>query len=107
VDGLVQAPGLSGISKPAVPKLREDIDERVTAFLERPPQGGWPHLWLDATCLRRRGGGRTVSVAAVIAAAVDAEGRREVVGLHIGPSEAETFWATFLRSAWSGAASRT
>jgi putative transposase len=55
-------------------------------------------LWLDATYLRQREGGRIVSVAVIIAVACDAEGRRVIVGLHIGPSEAETFWATFLKS---------
>jgi putative transposase len=98
VDELVQAMGLSGISKSTVSKLCKDIDERVTGFLERPLEGEWPHLWLDATYLKVRDGGRIVSVAAIIAVAVDAEGRREIVGLHLGPSEAETFWATFLRS---------
>ena len=98
VDDLVQAMGLSGISKSSVSKLCRDIDERVGAFLERPLTGEWPYLWLDATYLRQREGGRIVSVAAIIAVAVDAEGRREIVGLHIGPSEAETFWATFLKS---------
>jgi transposase-like protein len=98
VDELVQAMGLSGISKSTVSKLCRDIDERVTAFLDRPLQGEWPYLWLDATYLRQREGGRIVSVAAIIAVACDAEGRRQIVGLHIGPSEAETFWATFLKS---------
>ena len=98
VDELVQAMGLSGISKSTVSKLCRDIDERVTAFLDRPLQGEWPYLWLDATYLRQREGGRIVSVAAIIAVACDAEGRREIVGLHIGPSEAETFWASFLKS---------
>src|SRR5690348_8647836 len=98
VDELVQAMGLSGISKSTVSKLCKDIDERVAGFLERPLEGEWPHLWLDATYLKVRDGGRIVSVAAIIAVAVDAEGRREIVGLHLGPSEAETFWATFLRS---------
>ena len=60
--------------------------------------GEWPYLWLDATYLKVRDGGRIVSVAAITAVAVDDEGRREIVGLHLGPSEAETFWATFLRS---------
>jgi hypothetical protein len=55
-------------------------------------------LWLDATYLRQREGGRIVSVAAIIAVACDAEGRREIVGLHVGPSEAQTFWALFLKS---------
>ena len=98
VDDLVQAMGLTGISKSTVSKLCEEIDERVSAFLERRIDGEWPYLWLDATYLRQREGGRIVSVAAIIAVACDAEGRREIIGLHIGPSEAETFWATFLRS---------
>jgi putative transposase len=98
VDDLVQAMGLSGISKSTVSKLCRDIDERVGAFLDRPLAGEWPYLWLDATYLRQREGGRIVSVAAITAVACDAEGRREIVGLHIGPSEAETFWATFLKS---------
>src|SRR4029078_4365260 len=98
VDDLVQAMGLSGISKSTVSKLCKDIDERVNAFLARPLEGEWPYLWLDAIYLKGREGGRIVSVAAIIAVAVDSEGRREIVGLHLGPSEAETFWATFLRS---------
>src|SRR6188508_3529142 len=98
VDELVQAMGLSGISKSQVSKLCKDIDERVTAFLDRPLTGEWPYLWLDATYLKQREGGRVVSVAAIIAVAVDTEGKREIVGLHIGPSEAETFWSGFLKS---------
>jgi putative transposase len=98
VDDLVQAMGLAGISKPTVSKLCKEIDERVNAFLDRPLEGERPYLWLDATYLRQREGGRIVSVAAIIAVAVDTEGRREIVGLHIGPSEAETFWSTFLKS---------
>jgi transposase-like protein len=97
VDDLVQAMGLTGISKSQVSKLCKDIDERVGAFLERPLDGEWPYLWLDATYLKVREGGRIVSVAAIVAVAVRTDGRREIVGLHIGPSEAETFWATFLK----------
>ena len=98
VDDLVQAMGLSGISKSTVSKLCKDIDDRVHAFLDRPLSGDWPYLWLDATYLKQREGGRIVSVAAIIAVAVDNEGKREIVGLHIGPSEAEAFWSGFLRS---------
>ena len=97
VDELVQAMGMSGISKSSVSKLCKDIDERVNAFLKRPLSGEWPYLWLDATYLKVREGGRIVSVAAIIAVAVTTEGKREIVGLHIGPSEAEPFWTTFLR----------
>jgi transposase-like protein len=97
VDELAQAMGLAGIDKSRVSRLCKEIDERVTAFLERPLEGEWPYLWLDATYLKVREGGRIVSVAAIIAVAVDTEGRREIVGLHLGPSEAETFWTTFLK----------
>jgi transposase-like protein len=97
VDELAQAMGLAGIDKSRVSRLCKEIDERVNAFLERPLEGEWPYLWLDATYLKVRDGGRIVSVAAIIAVAVDTEGRREIVGLHLGPSEAETFWATFLK----------
>ena len=92
VDELVQAMGLSGISKSQVSKLCKDIDERVNAFLNRPIDGDWPYLWLDATYLKVREGGRIVSVAAIIAVAANTDGRREIIGLGIGPSEAETFW---------------
>ena len=98
VDDLVQAMGLSGISKSQVSKLCKEIDERVRAFLDRPIEGEWPYLWLDATYVKVREGGRIVSVAAIIAVAANTDGRREIIGLGIGPSEAETFWATFLKS---------
>ncbi len=98
VDDLVQAMGLAGISKSTVSKLCKDIDDRVDAFLDRPLTGDWPYLWLDATYLKQREGGRIVSVAAIIAVAANTDGKREIVGLHIGPSEAETFWSTFLKS---------
>jgi transposase-like protein len=97
VDELVQAMGMSGISKSSVSKLCKEIDERVGVFLRRPLDGEWPYLWLDATYLKVREGGRIVSVAAIVAVAVTTDGKREIVGLHIGPSEAEPFWTTFLR----------
>src|SRR5437660_11092262 len=97
VDYLVQAMGLAGISKSQVSKLCKEIDERVNAFLDRPLEGEWPYLWLDATYLKVRDGGRIVSVAAIIAMAVSSDGRREIVGLGIGPSEAEPFWSGFIK----------
>src|SRR5271157_4860349 len=98
VDELVQAMGLSGISKSQVSKLCKDIDERVGAFLDRPIEGEWPYLWLDATYVKARQDGRIVSVAAIVAVAVNTDGRREVLGMATGASEAETFWTDFLRS---------
>ena len=81
VDELVKAMGMTGISKSQVSRLCQEIDERVQAFLERPIEGDWPYLWLDATYLKVRQTGRIVSVAAIIAVAVNTEGRREVLGL--------------------------
>ena len=97
VEALVQSMGLSGISKSQVSAVCGEIDARVYDFLFRPLEGEWPYLWLDATYLKVREGGRVVSVAAIIAMAVNREGRREIVGLHLGPSESETFWSEFLR----------
>lgn len=71
--------------------LVEEIDEGVDAVLARPIEGQSPYLWIDATCPKVRNGGRIVSTAASIAVGVDADGRREVLGMDIGPSEAEVF----------------
>lgn len=98
VDELVKAMGISGISKSQVSRLCAEIDERVHAFLNRPIEGDWPYLWIDATYLKVREAGRIVSVAVIIAVAVNTDGAREVLGMAIGPSEAEPFWGGFLRS---------
>src|SRR5829696_5714180 len=94
---LVKALGMSGISKSQVSRLCEEIDERVRAFLDRPIEGDWPYLWIDATYVKVRSNGRVVPVAVIMAVGVNADGRREVLGMDIGPSEAETFWTAFLR----------
>ena len=98
VDELVKAMGMGGISKSQVSRLCEEIDERVHAFLDRPIEGDWPYLWIDATYVKQRQAGRIVSVAVIIAVGANADGRREVLGMTVGPSEAETFWTAFLRS---------
>ena len=98
VDELVKAMGGTGISKSQVSRLCEDIDERVQAFLNRPIEGRWPYLWIDATYLKSRQGGRIVSVAVIVAVGVNTDGRREVLGVATGASEAEVFWTGFLRS---------
>ena len=97
VDDLVKALGMSGISKSQVSRLCQEIDERVGAFLDRPIEGDWPYLWIDATYVKVRSAGRIVSMAVIVAVGVNSDGRREVLGMDIGPSEAETFWTDFLR----------
>jgi putative transposase len=97
VDDLVKAMGMSGVSKSQVSRLCEEIDGKVKAFLDRPIEGDWPYLWIDATYLKVRRGGRIVSVAVIIAVGVNADGRREVLGMEVGTSEAEPIWTEFLR----------
>ena len=106
VDDLVKAMGMTGISKSQVSRLCGEIDERVGAFLNRPLEGDWrsdqwrdkARLWLDATYIKARRSGRIVSVAAIVAVAVNLDGRREVLGIAVQPGEAEVFWDEFLRS---------
>jgi transposase-like protein len=98
VDDLVRAMGMDGVSKSQVSRLCAEIDARVQDFLARPIEGDWPYLWLDATYVKVREAGRIVSVAVTIAVGVNSDGRREVLGMAIGASEAETFWLDFLRS---------
>lgn len=89
VDDLVRAMGLTGTSKSQVSRLCEEIDERAQAFLNRPLEGDWSFLWLDATYVKLREGGRIVSMAVIVAVAVNADGRREILGITVMPSEAE------------------
>jgi transposase-like protein len=98
VDDLVKAMGMTGISKSQVSRLFEEIDVRVKEFLNRPIEGSWPYVWIDATYVKTREGGRIISVATIVAVGVNMDGRREVLGTAIGPSEAEPFWTQFLRS---------
>lgn len=98
VDELVQALGMTGVSKSEVLRLCAELSGRARAFLERPLEGVWPYVWLEATYLKCRDAGRVVSKAVVVAVGVNASGRREVLGLAVGPAETEAFWTQFLRS---------
>jgi transposase-like protein len=98
VDELVKALGLDGISKSQVSQLCQELDAEVERFRSRKLEGSYPYLWMDATFLKVREGGRVVSMAVVIAVGVNAEGQREILGLDVGPSEDGAFWLAFLRS---------
>ncbi len=91
------AKGGTGVSKSQVSRLCEEIDERIGAFLEGSIEGEWPYLWIGTTYVKVRQDGRIVSVAVIVAIGVNTDGRREVLGRDVGPSEAETFWTAFLR----------
>jgi putative transposase len=99
VDELVKALGMGGISKSRVSELCEELDEEVERFRDRPLEGTYPYVWVDATYVKARQDGRVASVAVVIAVGVKGEtGEREVLGLDVGPSEDGAFWTAFLRS---------
>lgn len=97
VDDLVKALGMDGISKSQVRRVCEEIDERVTAFLDHPIEGNWPYLWIDATYVKVRQNDRIVSVAVIVAVGVNSDGRREGLGMDIGASKTEPFCTGFLR----------
>src|SRR5919202_642997 len=97
VDDLVQALGMTGISKSQVSRLCQALDGEVERFRTRRLAGPYPYVWLDATCVKVRDAGRVVSMAVVVAIGVRASGEREVLGLDVGPSEDGGFWLQFLR----------
>ena len=98
VDDLVQALGMTGISKSQVSRLCQALDGEVERFRSRRLGGPYPYVWLDATFVKVREQGRVVSMAVVVAIGVRASGEREVLGLDVGPSEDRAFWLQFLRS---------
>ena len=98
VDRLVEQLGIAGMTKDRVSALCRALDEQVAAFRERPLEGTYPYLWLDAKHVKVRSGGHVRSKALVIAYAVHESGIREVIGLDLGEVESEAFWVEFLRS---------
>jgi putative transposase len=97
VDQLVESLGLR-ISRSEVSRVCALLDEQVEAFLERPLEGDYPYLWLDAKVEKVRDGGRVVGKAVVIAYGVHETGRREILGVDVGEAETEAFWTEFVRS---------
>jgi len=98
VDELLQALGLTGIDKSRVSRICQELDKAVQAFRERPLEGAYPYVWLDAVYLKVRQNHRIVSLAVVVAIGVRESGEREVLGLAVGGSEEAAFWQEFLRS---------
>ncbi|HUN78702.1 MAG TPA: IS256 family transposase [Solirubrobacteraceae bacterium] len=97
VDQLVESLGLR-ISKSEVSRIAGLLDEQVQAFRERPLEGRYPYLFVDAKVEKVRDGGRVKRKCVVVAHAVHETGRREIIGLDVGETETEAFWRGFLRS---------
>jgi putative transposase len=98
VDRLVEQLGIEGMTKDRVSAICRALDEQVELFRQRPLEGAYPYLWLDAKQVKVRDHGRVVSKALVIAYAVHETGVREVIGLDVGEVESGAFWTEFLRS---------
>jgi len=98
VEDLVQALGIARLSKSQVSELAKSLDATVADFRARPLDGGpYPYVWLDATMIRCRDDGRIVNVAVLIAVGVNAEGKREILGVDVVTAEAGAGWLAFLR----------
>lgn len=100
VDELVQALGVVGMSmsRSEVSRICAELDEHMERFRNRPLEGEYPYVWLDAKGVRVRQEGRVVNCAAVIAVGVRETGEREVLGFDVGAAETYEFWLGFLRS---------
>jgi putative transposase len=96
VDQVVESLGLR-VSKSEVSRIAQGLDEQVEAFRQRPLEGRYAYLFLDAKVEKVRDGGRVVRKCVVIAHGVHDTGRREVIGLDVGEAETEAFWREFLR----------
>jgi putative transposase len=100
VDDLVRALGIEGISRSEVSRICAGLDAEVAAFRGRQlGELACPYLWLDATYLRVREGGHVVSMAALVAVGVAANGERRVLGLELSAGNDEgSAWPRFVRS---------
>ena len=99
VERVVEQLGIANLSKSAVARMCAALDEQVLAFRERPLEGRYPYLWLDAKVEKVRDpDGRVRRKALVVAYAVHEQGYREVIALDVGATESGAFWREFLRS---------
>jgi transposase-like protein len=99
VDGLVEKLGLKGMSKSQVSQLAKELDKMVKEFRNRPLDGGpYTFVWLDAMTQRVREEGQVVNVVTVTAIGVNADGKREILGIDVFTTEDEAGWKTFLHN---------
>jgi putative transposase len=98
VEKLAESPGVTKLSKSQVSVMAAELDEMVAQFRSRPLDAGpYTFLWIDALTQKVREGGRTVNVHALIATGVNADGKREILGLDVATAEDGAGWLAFLR----------
>jgi putative transposase len=98
MDRLVHTLGITSLSKSQVSEMAKSLDGQVQAFRTRPLDAG-PYTFVaaDALVLKVREGGRTVNVHALLATGVNAEGYREILGVHVTSAEDGAGWLGFFR----------
>ena len=98
MEKLVETLGITRLSKSQVSEMAKSLDAQVGAFRTRPLDAG-PYTFVaaDALVLKVREGGRTVNVHALLATGVNAEGYREILGLHVTSAEDGAGWLAFFR----------
>jgi transposase-like protein len=98
MDKLVQALGITGLSKSQVSEMAKDLDTQVAAFRTRPlNEGPYTFVAADALTMKVREGGRVVKIAVMVATGVNADGYREVLGIHTATTESGAGWLGFFR----------
>ena len=84
VEKLAESLGVTKLSKSQVSVMAAELDEMVASFRSRPLDAGpYTFVWIDALTQKVREGGRTVNVHALIATGVNADGKREILGLDV------------------------
>ena len=97
VDDIVQAMGLDGVSKSEVSRICKSLERDVNDFRDRPLDNNYVYVWLDATYIKVREGGRIINKALLLATGLNSEGEREVIGFKMGAAETYEGWLEFLR----------
>jgi hypothetical protein len=98
VERLAEQLGVTRLSKSQVSVMARELDEMVADFRNRPLEAGpYTFCWIDALTQKVREGGRTVTVHALIATGVNADGHREILGVEVVSDEDGAGWLAFLR----------
>jgi transposase-like protein len=99
MEKLVETLGITRLSKSQVSVMAKELDEHVESFRSRPLDAG-PYTFLaaDALVLKVREGGRVVTVHALLATGVNADGHREILGLDVTSGETGAGWLAFFRN---------
>lgn len=97
MERLFESLGISGLDKSTVSRLSQPLYESVEIWRNRDLNERYQYIWLDATYIKCRENGASRSKAVLIAKSVDASGQRDILGIHVGQSEAYINWKDFFQ----------